>query len=216
MEFSPLLKFPIFDCSNYAYWKARMKLALKSFDERVWLSVINGWSPPTHLVDNERVPKPADRWSEEEFKLANINSRGLNALFSAVTPDEFRRIMTCDTTKEAWNILQLTHEGTSVVKASKPSQPKHVFDSSIFKFSLGVLGIFSALSCLEISNFLKLFLNLSLLNLRNFRNFLASKAISSESLSLSHSTTCFSSFRAFKATPFFILFSVLEGNVSSS
>ena len=27
--------------------------------------------------------------------------------------------MTCETAKEAWDILQLTHEGTSVVKASK-------------------------------------------------------------------------------------------------
>ena len=96
-----------------------MKSALKSIDERVWMSVVNGWSPPTYLVENERVIKPADRWTENEFKLANFNSRGLNALFSAVTPDEFRRIMTCETAKEVWDILQLTHEGTSVVKASK-------------------------------------------------------------------------------------------------
>ena len=119
MDFSPFSKFPIFDGSNYAYWKARMRSALKSIDERVWMSVVNGWSPPTYLVENERVIKPADRWTENEFKLANFNSRGLNALFSAVTPDEFRRIMTCETAKEAWDILQLTHEGTSVVKASK-------------------------------------------------------------------------------------------------
>ena len=96
-----------------------MKSTLKSIDERVWMSVVNGWSPLTHLVDNERVPKPTDRWSEGEFKLSNFNSRGLNALFSAVTPDEFRHIMTCETAKEAQDILQLTHEGTSVVKASK-------------------------------------------------------------------------------------------------
>ena len=119
MEFSPFSKFPIFDGSNYAYWKARMKSELKSIDERVWMSVVNGWSPPTYLVENERVIKPVDRWTENEFKLANFNSRGLNALFSAVTPDEFQRIMTCETAKETWDISQLTHEGTSVVKAPK-------------------------------------------------------------------------------------------------
>ena len=120
MEFSPFSKFPVFDGSNYAYWKARMKSALWSLDERVWLLVVNGWSHPTYLVENEHVPKPIDRWwSENEFKLANFNSRGLNALFSAVTPDELQCIMTCKTAKEVCNILQLTHEGTSVVKASK-------------------------------------------------------------------------------------------------
>ena len=63
MKFFPSSKFPIFDGSNYAYWKARMKSALKFIDERVWLSVVNGWSPPTQLVDNECVPKSIDRWS---------------------------------------------------------------------------------------------------------------------------------------------------------
>ena len=66
-----------------------MRSALKSIDERVWMSVVTGYSPPTYLVENERVIKPADRWTENEFKLANFNYRGLNALFSAVAPDEF-------------------------------------------------------------------------------------------------------------------------------
>ena len=89
MDFSPFSKFPIFDGSNYTYWKARMRSALKSIDARVWMSVVTGYSPPTYLVENECVIKPADRSTENEFKLANFNSRGLNALFSAVAPDEF-------------------------------------------------------------------------------------------------------------------------------
>ena len=43
----------------------------------------------------------------------------MNALFSAVTNEEFKKISSTETTQEAWTILQTTYEGTRVVKDSK-------------------------------------------------------------------------------------------------
>ena len=43
----------------------------------------------------------------------------MNALFSAVTNKEFKKISSTETTKEAWTILQTTYEGTKAVKDSK-------------------------------------------------------------------------------------------------
>ena len=43
----------------------------------------------------------------------------MNALFSAVTNEEFKKISSIETTKEAWTILQTTYEGTNAVKDSK-------------------------------------------------------------------------------------------------
>ena len=43
----------------------------------------------------------------------------LNALFSMVTIDEFKKISSTKIAKEAWTILQTTYEGTKVVKDSK-------------------------------------------------------------------------------------------------
>ena len=43
----------------------------------------------------------------------------MNALFSAVTNEEFKKISSIEIAKEAWTILQTTHEGTKVVKDSK-------------------------------------------------------------------------------------------------
>ena len=51
--------------------------------------------------------------------MANFNSRALNALFSAVINEEFKKISSIETTKEAWTILQKTYEGTKVVKDLK-------------------------------------------------------------------------------------------------
>ena len=51
--------------------------------------------------------------------MANFNSKALNALFSAVTNEEFKKISLTKTTKEALTILQTTYEGTKAVKDSK-------------------------------------------------------------------------------------------------
>ena len=58
-------------------------------------------------------------WNDAKIKVANFNSRALNALFSTVTNEEFEKISSTETAKDAWNILQTTYEGTKVVKDSK-------------------------------------------------------------------------------------------------
>ena len=50
---------------------------------------------------------------------ANFNNRALNALFSAVTSEEFKKISSTETAKEAWTILQTTYEGTKDINDSK-------------------------------------------------------------------------------------------------
>ena len=74
---------PLFNGTNYTYWKARMRAFLQSLDEKVWQAVEIGWTKPKKA--------PAD-WDEAKIKAANFNSRALNALFSAVTNEEFKKI----------------------------------------------------------------------------------------------------------------------------
>ena len=49
----------------------------------------------------------------------DFNSKALNALFSAVTNDEFKKISFTKIAKEAWTILQTTYEETKAIKDSK-------------------------------------------------------------------------------------------------
>ena len=58
-------------------------------------------------------------WDDAKIKAANFNSRALNALFSAVTNEEFKTISSTETAKEAWTMLQTTYEGTKTIKDSK-------------------------------------------------------------------------------------------------
>ena len=61
---------------------------------------------------------PAD-WDDAKTKSANFNSRALNALFGAITNEEFKKISSIETAKESRTILQTTYEGTKAVKDSK-------------------------------------------------------------------------------------------------
>ena len=101
---------PLFDSTNYAYWKVRMRAFLQSLDEKVWQAMEIGWTKPTEAPAN---------WDDAKIKVANFNSRPLNALFSAITNKEFKKISSIETAKEAWTILQTTYEGTKAVKDSK-------------------------------------------------------------------------------------------------
>ena len=87
-----------------------MKAFLQSLDEKVWQAVEIGWTKPKEAS--------AD-WHDAKIKTANFNSRALNALFSAVINEEFKKISSTETAKEAWTILQTTYEGTKDVKDSK-------------------------------------------------------------------------------------------------
>ena len=101
---------PLFDDTNYAYWKVRMRVFLQSLDEKVWQAVKIGWTKLKEML--------AD-WNEAKIKATNFNSRALNALFSAITNEEFKKISSTKTAKEAWINLQTTYEGIKAVKDSK-------------------------------------------------------------------------------------------------
>ena len=100
----------LFDGTNYAYWKVRIRAFLQSLDETVWQAIGIGWTKPKEV--------PAD-WDDAKIKAANFNSRALNALFNVDTNEEFKKISSTETAKEAQTILQTTYEGTKVVKDSK-------------------------------------------------------------------------------------------------
>ena len=87
---------PYFDGNNHAYWKVRMKAFLKSLDERVWLSIENGWERPTTLVNE---------WNTTQNEAPSFNRKVMNAIFNVVSMEEFKRISNVEVAHIAWNIL---------------------------------------------------------------------------------------------------------------
>ena len=53
----------------------------------------------------------------------------MNAIFNAVSMEKFKRISNVKVAYTAWNILQIVHEGTKVVKINKLQQLTSKFES---------------------------------------------------------------------------------------
>lgn len=87
-----LFILPLFDGTNYAYWKVQMKVFLQALGEQVWQAVEVGWIKPKEA--------PVD-WDDATIVAANFNSRALNALFCGVTNEEFKKISSTEVAKEA-------------------------------------------------------------------------------------------------------------------
>ena len=62
---------------------------------------------------------PVSEWSTSQKEAAAFNSKVMNAIFNAVSMEEFRRISNIEVAHTAWKILQTVHEGTKAVKINK-------------------------------------------------------------------------------------------------
>ena len=69
-----------------------MRAFLQSLDENVWQAVEIGWTKPKEVTSD---------WNEAKIKAENFNSRALNALFSVMINEKFKKISSIETTKEA-------------------------------------------------------------------------------------------------------------------
>ena len=111
---------PHFHGNNYAYWKVKIKAFLKSIDERVWLSVENSWERPTTAIGE---------WTTAQKEASSFNNKAMNAIFNAVSMEEFKRISNVKIAHTTWNILQTVHKGTKAVKINKLQQLTSRFES---------------------------------------------------------------------------------------
>ena len=65
-----------------------MRAFMQSLNEKVWQAVEIGWTKPKEVsVD----------WDDDKINMANFNSKTLNALFSVVTNEEFKKISSIET-----------------------------------------------------------------------------------------------------------------------
>ncbi|XP_060968423.1 uncharacterized protein LOC133035979 [Cannabis sativa] len=110
---------PMLEGSNYPYWKTKMRVFLKDVDERVWMAVAEGWSPPIVTDEEGDKIKKSSEWTTDEMERANFNSKALHALFNAVSTNQLKVISNCEVAKDAWEKLKLKNEGTDAVKKAR-------------------------------------------------------------------------------------------------
>ena len=86
-------------------------------DVRAWRSILTGWKPPIATnSEGKKSLKPEVDWSNKDDRLANYNKKALHAIFNGCEVDHIKLISSCETTKEAYDILQTMFEGLGYVK----------------------------------------------------------------------------------------------------
>ncbi|KAL5578318.1 hypothetical protein UlMin_020017 [Ulmus minor] len=106
-----------------------MHCFLCSLDDEVWYSILEGYKIPAEETEGVSIQKQCRKWSIKEKRDSNMNSKALNAIFCRVDDLNFRYIQNCKIAKEAWDKLEVAHEGTEGVKRSKLQMLTSQFES---------------------------------------------------------------------------------------
>ena len=110
---------PMFFGVNYQFWKVRMKIFIESIDKGIWNALVNEPYIPVSVVNGISVAKPFDELTNVENKRVQYDCVAKNIITSALNMDEFFRVSQCSSAKEMWDILEVTHEGTTDVKRAR-------------------------------------------------------------------------------------------------
>ncbi|VFQ79952.1 unnamed protein product [Cuscuta campestris] len=119
---------PLFDGTNYTYWKERMRIYIQSTNFLLWRIIKNGEDVPMKKVGETNVPKTENEYDAQDIKKMENNAKAINIIYCAVNPDDYRKISCCTTAKEMWDKLEITYKGTDQVQEAKIDFLTHEYE----------------------------------------------------------------------------------------
>ena len=96
---------PIFDGTNFIYWKVRVTTYLQSLGIDVW-----------DIIDTEYTFPSATPIDPTEKKEYETNAKAVNTLLGCLSQSEFVKVMQYKFAKEIWDKIVLSYEGDEQVK----------------------------------------------------------------------------------------------------
>ncbi|GJY71730.1 hypothetical protein Tco_0475433 [Tanacetum coccineum] len=112
---------PLFESDSFIYWKNKFETYVKSKYLDLWHVITNGdfqpiqQNPETKLDEVIHFEKQSDGLKK---KLAK-NNKAKIVIYNALQRKEYERIFMCNTAKEIWKTLLITHQGNNQVKDNK-------------------------------------------------------------------------------------------------
>ncbi|GJT41224.1 retrovirus-related pol polyprotein from transposon TNT 1-94 [Tanacetum coccineum] len=112
---------PLFESDSFIYWKNRFETYVKSKDLDLWHVITNGDFQP--IVQNSKTKLdeviPFDKQTDDLKKRLAKNNEAKMVIYNALPRKEYERIFMCNTAKEIWKTLLITHQGNNQVKDNK-------------------------------------------------------------------------------------------------
>ncbi|KAL2330599.1 hypothetical protein Fmac_018180 [Flemingia macrophylla] len=110
---------PLFYGDKYPFWKVRTKIFMESVHRSIWQAVVINYKVPMLIENGKEVEKQFESWDQNKVRRVENDAKALNIIHSALNSDEFLRISACTTTKEAWELIKVTHEGTPEARRAR-------------------------------------------------------------------------------------------------
>ncbi|GJX62126.1 retrovirus-related pol polyprotein from transposon TNT 1-94 [Tanacetum coccineum] len=102
---------PLFEANCFIYWKNPFETYVKSKDIDLWYIIIYGnYKPTIKDKDGKDVVITYEKFDENHKKMISKNDEAKMVLYNALPKKEYERIFMCDTAKNIWNSLIITHQ----------------------------------------------------------------------------------------------------------
>ncbi|GKC26536.1 retrovirus-related pol polyprotein from transposon TNT 1-94 [Tanacetum coccineum] len=112
---------PLFESDSFIYWKNKFETYLISKDLDLWHVITNGDFQP--IVQNLETKLyeviPFDKQTDDLKKRLAINNEAKMVIYNVLPRKEYERIFMCNTAKEIWKTLLITHQCNNQVKDNK-------------------------------------------------------------------------------------------------
>ncbi|GJS68925.1 retrovirus-related pol polyprotein from transposon TNT 1-94 [Tanacetum coccineum] len=121
LEGQSMQRPPLFESDGFIYWKNRFETYVKSKDLDLWHVITDGDFPP--IQNNPETKKdevvPFHKQNDDLKKKLAKNNEAKMVIYNALPRKEYERIFMCQTAKEIWDTLLITHQSNNQVKANK-------------------------------------------------------------------------------------------------
>ncbi|GAV69320.1 LOW QUALITY PROTEIN: UBN2 domain-containing protein [Cephalotus follicularis] len=103
-----------------------MTFFIQSLDYNLWDLIVDGPNLATTRNENgEAIRKPRSSYNDDDRKRVQMNAKAKHIIICAISFSEFNRVSFCVSTKEMWDRLEVTYEGTNQVKEATTSMLVH-------------------------------------------------------------------------------------------
>ncbi|GJT21648.1 retrovirus-related pol polyprotein from transposon TNT 1-94 [Tanacetum coccineum] len=121
LEGQSMQRPPLFESDSFIYWKNRFETYVKSKDLDLWHVITNGDFQP--IIQNLETKLdeviPFDKQTDDLKRRLAKNNEAKMVIYNALTRKEYERIFMCNTTKDIWKTLLVSHQGNNQVKDNK-------------------------------------------------------------------------------------------------
>ncbi|GKB86688.1 zf-CCHC domain-containing protein [Tanacetum coccineum] len=121
LEGQSMQRPPLFESDSFIYWKNRFETYVKSKDLDLWHVITNGDFQPIIQNPETKLDEvvPFEKQTDDLKRRLAKNNEAKMVIYNALPRKEYERIFMCNTAKEIWKTLLITHQGNNQVKDNK-------------------------------------------------------------------------------------------------